>query len=166
MRYVFARDPDLDVTRYRPEDHADRVREVSALMDSTNPDLSAFAAHGGKLIMLEHMSDYAQSPYAGHRLFRVGRGAAGQGEDASFARLFTAPGVDHVGSGAPANVDMLSALADWVERGKAPEGLVLVEQRIEPSFPVIRARPLCEWPQWPHYEGGDVKSAKSFACEP
>ena len=29
MRYVFARDPNLDVTRYKPEDHADRVREVS-----------------------------------------------------------------------------------------------------------------------------------------
>ena len=46
-------------------DHAARVYEVSTLMDSTNPDLSAFMAHGGKLIMLEHMSDYAQSPYAG-----------------------------------------------------------------------------------------------------
>src|SRR3981189_547212 len=38
---------------------------TAALMDSTNPDLSAFRAHGGKLVMLEHMSDYAQSPYAG-----------------------------------------------------------------------------------------------------
>ena len=39
-------------------------------MDSTNPDLSAFRAHGGKLIMLEHMSDYAQSPYAGIGYFQ------------------------------------------------------------------------------------------------
>jgi hypothetical protein len=82
-----------------------------------------------------------------------------------FARLYTAPGVDHVGSGAPANVDMLTALSDWVEHGKALEGLTLVEQRIEPSFPVLRSRPLCEWPQWPHYRGGDVKQAASFACE-
>ena len=166
MRYVFARDPNLDVTRYRPEDHADRVREVSALMDSTNPDLSAFAAHGGKLIMLEHMSDYAQSPYAGIGYFESVEARLGKEKTRSFARLFTAPGVDHVGSGAPANVDMLSVLADWVERGKAPAGLVLVEQKVEPSFPVIRARPLCEWPQWPHYEGGDAKDAGSFACEP
>ena len=41
------------------------MREVSALMDSTNPDLSAFRAHGGKLILLENLGDYAQSPYAG-----------------------------------------------------------------------------------------------------
>jgi hypothetical protein len=166
MQYVFARDPHLDGARYRPEDYADRVRAVSALMDSTNPDLSAFAAHGGKLIMLEHMSDYAQSPYAGIGYFESVEARLGKENTRGFARLFTAPGVDHVGSGAPANVDMLAALADWVERGKAPEGLVLVEQRIEPSFPVIRARPLCDWPQWPHYKGGDVKQAGSFACEP
>ena len=166
MRYVFARDPNLDVGRYRPEDHADRVREVSALMDSTNPELSAFAAHGGKLIMLEHMSDYAQSPYAGIGYFESVEARLGKEQTRSFARLFTAPGVDHVGSGAPANVDMLGALADWVERGKAPEALVLVEQKIEPAFLVLRSRPLCEWPRWPHYKGGDVKDAGSFACEP
>ncbi len=164
MRYVFARDPDLDVTRYRPEDHADRVREVSALMDSTNPDLSAFAAHGGKLIMLEHMSDYAQSPYAGIGYFESVEARLGKDKVRDFARLYTIPGVDHVGSGAPANVDMLGALSDWVERGAAPEGLTLVEQSVEPAFPVLRARPLCEWPQWPHYNGDDVKQAGSFAC--
>jgi hypothetical protein len=166
MQYVFARDPHLDVARYRPEDYADRVRAVSALMDSTNPDLSAFVAHGGKLIMLEHMSDYAQSPYAGIGYFESVEARLGREKTRSFARLYTAPGVDHVGSGAPANVDMLGALVDWVERGKAPESLVLVEQSIQPSFPVIRARPLCDWPQWPHYKGGDVKLAGSFVCEP
>jgi hypothetical protein len=164
MRYVFARDPYLDVASYKPEDHADRVREVSALMDSTNPDLSAFAAHGGKLIMLEHMSDYAQSPYAGIGYFESVEARLGKDKVREFARLFTAPGVDHVGSGAPANVDMLSALSDWVEHGNAPQDLTLVEQRLEPSFPVARERPLCEWPQWPHYKGGDLNQAASFAC--
>jgi feruloyl esterase len=166
IRYVFARDPTLDVARYRPEDHAARVREVSALMDSTDPDLSRFMAHGGKLIMLEHMSDYAQSPYAGIGYFASVEARLGKDQVRGFARLYTAPGVDHVGSGAPANVDILAALSDWVERGKAPQDLTLVEQRVEPGFPVMRARPLCEWPQWPHYEGGDVAQAASFACGP
>ena len=31
----------------------------------------------------------------------------GEAAVAEFMRLYTAPGVDHVGSGAPANVDML-----------------------------------------------------------
>ena len=88
----------------------------------------------------------------------------GPGQVADFLRLYTAPGVDHVGAGAPGNVDMLSALADWVERDKAPAGLQLVAQDTRPPFAVTRARPLCEWPQWPRYKGGDVNRAASFEC--
>src|SRR5665213_3261226 len=109
IQYVFARDPHLDVTTYKPEDHKERVLQVSQLMDSTNPDLSRFRSHGGRLIMLEHMSDYAQSPYAGIRYFESVERKLGKAETAEFARLYTAPGVDHVGSGAPANVDMVDA---------------------------------------------------------
>ncbi|WP_246088194.1 tannase/feruloyl esterase family alpha/beta hydrolase [Nocardioides albertanoniae] len=27
-----------------------------------------------------------------------------------------------------------------------------------------RTRPLCEWPSWPAYVGGEVSEAKSFRC--
>ncbi len=81
IQYVFARDSHLDVTTYKPEDHKARVLQVSQLMDSTNPDLSAFRAHGGRLIMLEHMSDYAQSPYAGIRYFENVERKLGKGGD-------------------------------------------------------------------------------------
>ena len=165
IQYVFARDPKLDVTKYRPEDHKARILEVSKLMDSTNPDLGRFAAHGGKLVMIEHMSDYAQSPYAGIRYFENVQRTLGKAKTAGFARLYTAPGVDHVGAGAPANVDMLGVLVDWVENGKAPGNLAVLEQKLEaPAFATLRALPLCEWPAWPHYKSGDVKNAASFAC--
>jgi feruloyl esterase len=167
IQYVFARDPNLDVTKYKPEDYRERVLEVSRLMDSTNPDLSRFRAHGGRLIMLEHMADYAQSPYAGIRYFENVQRTLGKAETAEFARLYTAPGVDHVGSGAPANVDMLGVLVDWVENGKAPGTLEVVEQKVEaPSFATLRALPLCQWPAWPHYRSGPVNVAGSFTCAP
>jgi feruloyl esterase len=167
IQYVFARDPKLDVTTYKVEDHKARLLEVSSLMDSTDPDLGRFRAHGGRLIMLEHMADYAQSPYAGIRYFEAVERKLGKDETAEFARLYTAPGVDHVGSGAPANIDMLSVLVDWVERGKAPSDLVVTEQKVEaPSFAVLRAMPLCRWPAWPHYKSGPVTEASSFACAP
>jgi hypothetical protein len=70
-------------------------------MDSTNPDLSPFAGRGGKLIVLEHMADYAQSPYAGIRYFQAVERKLGVERVADFMRLYTAPGVDHVGSGRP-----------------------------------------------------------------
>jgi len=164
IQYFYARDPKFDVLLYKPQDFKQRVLQVSALMDSTNPDLSAFNAHGGKLIMLEHMADYAQSPYAGIGYYESVVARMGKATVDKFMRLYTAPGVDHVGSGAPANVDMFSALTDWVERGRAPTDLEIAEQRVEVPFPVIRARPLCEWPRWPHYQSGDPALASSFRC--
>lgn len=167
IQYVFARDPKLDVTTYKVEDHKARLLEVSSLMDSTDPDLSRFRAHGGRLIMLEHMADYAQSPYAGIRYFESVERKLGKAETAEFARLYTAPGVDHVGSGAPANVDMLSVLVDWVEKGTAPGDLEVTEQKVEaPSFAALRAMPLCRWPAWPHFKAGPVTEAASFTCAP
>ncbi len=164
IQYIYARDPGYDLAKYQPENFIERVREVSALMDSTNPDLSAFAARGGKLLMLENMADYAQSPYAGIGYYQAVVARLGQPDVDRFLRLYTAPGVDHVGSGAPANVDMLAALVDWVERGKVPAGLQLAEQELKPPFAVTRARPLCEWPRWPRFKGGDAALAASFEC--
>ena len=164
MRHIFARNPSLDPTAYKPDDHMKRIRQVSALMDSTDPDLSVFSARGGKLIMLENMADYAQSPYAGIRYFQAVVTELGQGDVRRFMRLYMAPGVDHVGSGAPANVDMLAVLTDWVERGKAPGTLEVTEQTVETTPKVIRALPLCQWPMWPKFKGGDATLASSFEC--
>ena len=167
IQYVFARDPQLDVTKYKPEDHRERVLQVSKLMDSTNPDLSRFSARSGKLVILEHMADYAQSPYAGIRYFENVQRKLGADKTAEFARLYAAPGVDHVGSGAPANVDMLGVLVDWVENGKAPSDLEVTEQKVEaPAFETLRSLPLCRWPAWPHYKSGQVNLAASFYCTP
>jgi feruloyl esterase len=166
IQYFYARDPEADLRNYRAADHAERVRTVSALMDSTDPDLSAFHARGGKLIVLENLGDYAQSPYAGIEYHdavvqRLGRRTTDQ-----FFKLFTAPNVDHVGTGAPANADLFPALVAWVEQGRAPAGLRLFEQDARPPFAVRRSRPLCEWPQVPRYRGGDANAAGSFACTP
>ncbi len=164
LQYFYARDPKADPRLITPQSVAQRVGEVSLLMDSTNPDLSAFHARGGKLIVLEHLSDYAQSPYAGIQYVESVQQRMGADKAAQFLRLYTAPGVDHVGTGAPALTDPLGALSAWVEKGQAPSGLTLAEQNAKPPFAVIRSRPLCEWPTWPRYRGGDAAQAGSFEC--
>jgi feruloyl esterase len=78
--------------------------------------------------------------------------------------VYTAPGVDHVGTGAPALTDFLGALRTWVERSEAPINLQLAEQDAKPPFAVTRTRPLCEWPKWPRYKSGDMNAAASFEC--
>jgi hypothetical protein len=167
IQYFYARNPNADLRSYDPRNHAARVREVSALMDSTNPDLSAFQARGGKLILLENMADYAQSPYAGIGYHQSVVQRMGAANVARFFKLYTAPGIDHVGAGGPANAELFTALADWVEQGREPAGLVLVEQEVKaPQFRVTRSRPLCEWPLVPRYRGGDADAARSFACSP
>jgi hypothetical protein len=164
VQHFYARDPAFDVRNFKPENFAARINQVSALMDATNPDLTAFSARGGKLMLLENMADYAQSPYVGIRYYESVVARMGQGNVDRFFKLYTAPGVDHVGSGAPANADILPALVAWVERGQAPAGLQLLDQQLAPPFAVARARPLCEWPLWPRYRGGDAAQAASFEC--
>jgi Tannase and feruloyl esterase len=165
VQFFYAGNAHTDPREITPQNTAARVREISALMDSTNPDLSAFAARGGKLIVLENMADYAQSPYAGIQYVQTVRSSMGD-RTPGFLRLYTAPGVDHVGTGAPALVNMLGALSNWVEKGQAPTDLQLAEQNAKPPFAVQRTRPLCEWPLWPRYAGGDPNLAASFACTP
>ena len=164
IKYFYARDPNADLTSYSVQANASRVLEISNLMDSTDPDLSKFNANGGKLVILENLADYAQSPYAGIQYFAAVQEKMGAANTKKFARLYAAPGVDHVGAGAPSNVDMLSVLVDWVERGKAPETLEVVDQEVKAPFQVTRALPLCQWPLWPRYKAGPVNLAASFEC--
>ena len=42
----------------------------------------------------------------------------------------------------------------------------VVEQPARPPFAVSRSRPLCRWPSWPRYQGGDPNEAASFECTP
>jgi Tannase and feruloyl esterase len=168
VQYFFAKDPNYDARNFKPGDFAERVLALSKNVDATDPDLSAFKKRGGKLIMMEHIADYAQSANAGIQYFKTVQNKMGEGTVRDFARLYLAPGVDHVGSGAPANIDMLDLLVDWVERGQAPGSkapLTLVEQETAMPFKALRQRPMCEFPLVPRYKSGDVNTASSFACE-
>jgi feruloyl esterase len=164
VQYFFARDPNYDVTKFDPAQFADRMREISALMDSTNPDLSTFSARGGKLIMYENMADYAQSPYAGIEYYRSVAAQMGEASVDRFMRLYVTPGADHMGVGVPSSVDVLEVLTEWVEKGKAPGELVQVRHETKPPFVALGARPMCRYPAYPHYQGGDVTKAESFKC--
>ena len=73
------------------------------------------------------------------------------------------PGVGHCrGGNAPDQTDWMSALAGWVEKGKAPASL---EGRREDQGKVVMTRPFCPYPQVAKYKGsGDTNDAKNFEC--
>ena len=66
-------------------------------------------------------------------------------------------------SGGPAldNFDVLGAIVDWVESGKAPDQMKANGN----AFPG-RSRPLCAYPKYARYDGkGPVEEAGSFVCQ-
>lgn len=173
IRYAIARDSDFDVRNYRIEYWRARVLHTSGLMDATNPDLSAFFAKGGKLIVRENAGDRAQSALMGiHYVDAVRARVKPAVADASM-RLYVSPSSTHAGSArvvggqapVPTMVDLLDPLDRWVEKGTAPpDALVQVVQAPRPPFAVQASRPLCRHPGYPHYVRGDRLQASSYEC--
>ena len=63
----------------------------------------------------------------------------------------------------------LSALTDWVEKGKAPDRIIAsanpANKEVPASWNPARTRPLCPYPQVARYNGtGDPYVAESFTC--
>jgi feruloyl esterase len=70
-----------------------------------------------------------------------------------------------MGVGSPSSVDLLDVLSEWVERGKAPGDLAQKLHETKPPFAVVSARPMCRYPAYPHYRGGELTRAESFMCK-
>jgi pimeloyl-ACP methyl ester carboxylesterase len=174
-RFFVTRDANLDPATYDPSKYRARIEQVSALIDSTNPDLTAFFAHGGKLIMRENTGDLAQSPLAGINYFQAMVAKVGQGVADRSARLYVSPGSTHTGQAAritdgspvPTMVDLLDPLDRWATSDEAPpDALVQTLQSIEPPHEVKESRPMCRYPNYPRYAGRDATQAASYTCTP
>lgn len=151
-------------------------------INSTNPDLSAFRARGGKLIQYHGWSDPSFGPVDAARYYvdvvDLQPGADKQARTESFYRLFMAPGMAHCyGGQGPVNFgaldhtpspvldadhDILEALDRWVEKGVAPERIIATE--FTEDNKVKRQMPLCTYPKVARYTGGDVNRPESFTC--
>ena len=91
----------------------------------------------------------------------------GQANADKVLETFIAPGVGHcVGGVGPDTVDLMKALATWVEGGSAPSAQGLNLSKLDPATKAVTmTRPLCKHPSYPRYTGsGDPNSASSFVC--
>jgi hypothetical protein len=172
VRYFFARDPKFDPFQFSPEKFTVRIKEISEMFDTTDPDLSAFQARGGKLILKGNGADYQRSVLQEVDYYKSVIAKMGQDRVDQFMRFYVAPGVNHPGNGVmrdgkavPAKLDMLGVLDAWVDSDKAPDSLMQVSQQEQAPFRTIAARPMCRYPASPRYDGhGDQNQAASFTC--
>ena len=168
---------------------------LAADLNATSTDLSAFREHGGKLVMYHGWADPLIPSQSSINYFNAvaatdeddeSRGDDARGGGAfrhtqEYFRLFMAPGTYHCGSGPGPNVfggafnqggpvdadhNALTALAEWVELGVAPERIIATKFVDDnPAHGIAMERPLCVYPKVAIYNGtGDPTSAASFVC--
>ena len=164
MKYLITRDPQFDPLTFDPRQRSEwalRWRELSRMIDQS-PDLSGFAARGGKLLLAHGTHDVLVSARATAAYYERLVQMFGQAAVDGFARYYEVPGYGHaVSSQFNATWDSLTALEQWVEAGAAPAQQVTRDTVGVPG----RTRPLCDYPAWPRYNGsGDVNAASSFSC--
>jgi Tannase and feruloyl esterase len=172
VRYFFARDPKLDPFQFSAEKFAGRIKEISEMFDTTDPDLSAFQARGGKLILKGNGADYQRSVLQEIDYYKSVVARMGQDRVDQFVRFYVTPGVNHPGNGVmrngkavPAKVDLLGVLDAWVDSGNASGNPMQVSQQEQAPFKTIASRPMCRYPLSPRYDGdGDPSEAGSFTC--
>jgi feruloyl esterase len=160
--------------------YRDAVERTATVLDATDPDLSAFKARGGKLILYHGWQDPAIPAQATIDYQAAVAKTMGQASADAFTRLYMAPGVQHC-SGGPGpdsfggagdwssdrpSHNLRAALVEWVETGTAPGTVVATKFDGEGAArKATMTRPLCAHPQEAKYKGtGDVNDASSFEC--
>jgi feruloyl esterase len=175
LQSLVVRDPAARVAAFTLAAHRARLQELSALLDASNPDLSAFARRGGKLIYKVNSTDYTANPRWSYEYYRTVVERMGQPAVDRFMRFYVAIGIFHnrnlgqnplTGERAPSYVDFIDMLDRWVETGTAPpDAPVLRSMDTAPPFAVHASRPMCRYPRYPRYRGtGDPNDAGSFTC--
>jgi feruloyl esterase len=99
-------------------------KEIGPLLNSNDPNLSAFAARGGKLILFQGWADAAITPFGTIQYYRDIQRKMGTREAQRFVRLFMAPGMMHCSGGpGPNNFDAVAAIDQWRQKDEAPESI-------------------------------------------
>ena len=166
FKYVVFKDPRWDWKTFDLERDLALADKVDAgTVNAVNPDLTRFAAHGGKLLLYHGWSDGSVAPRASVNYYTsVVKTMGGRAKTDGWVRLFMAPGMGHCGGGeGPNTFDAVAALEQWVEQGRAPDRIIA--SRVNGAV-VERTRPLCPYPQVAAYVGtGSIDEAASFVCK-
>lgn len=167
LRFFVTQNPNFPLLTFDPQNPGpwqQRISDLTKVQDINNPDLSAFAKAGGKLLIVHGTSDEIVSYRSTVDYYNRVLATMGPAAVQDFARLYLIPGYDHLDdrSAFVPQWDFATALDNWVHSSKAPENQVATDLGAEGHG---RTRPVCAYPTWPKYNGdGDVNKASSFTC--
>jgi feruloyl esterase len=182
FRYIATGDPTTNILTSSLDTLLRQSREKGAPdLDSTNPDLTRFAARGGKLILYHGWDDPAISPRNTVAYFESVQHAMGETKTESFVRLYMIPGMEHciggpgassfgqfgVATAAGPKYGLFDSLIGWVEKGSPADNVIATKYGPGPDgkMKVSFTRPLCAWPKVARYKGsGDDNDAANFSC--
>ena len=165
-RYIVFKNPEWDWTTFDIErDVATADTVDKGTINAVNPDLSKFVQRKGKLLLYHGWTDGTVSPLTSVNYYnRVVDKMGGTAKTSNWLRLFMVPGMGHCGGGdGPNTFDTVTALEQWVEKGKAPDQIIASHST---AGKIDRTRPLCPYPQVAKYKGsGSIDDAANFDCK-
>ena len=169
-------DPHWKLASFRfTRENLQKLAPMHALLDASNPDLSAFRKAGGKLLMWHGLSDPNITPMNAIGYWQAVRDTLHpeplDGQDGpsntdprldDLIRLFLIPGMYHCDRGEGlGSLDVTTPLMDWVEDGKAPE--TLDAAATEADADAGRIRPIHRFPYLTVLSpGGDPKRSRDW----
>jgi len=113
------------------ENDPKRLETMAKVYNSDEPDLKAFKAAGGKMIVWHGWADAIVTPYKTVDWYeKLSSNMGGEEALKKNVRLFMIPGMDHCGLLPGANgvdqnsLKVLEALENWVEKGIAPQTIL------------------------------------------
>ncbi|MCH7764563.1 MAG: tannase/feruloyl esterase family alpha/beta hydrolase [Candidatus Marinimicrobia bacterium] len=159
FKYLVFQDPNWDYSSYDFSNFSKTTRYASSYLDATSTDYSAFKNRGGKMIIYHGWNDHVLSAFA-----TIEHYTAAKKEDSEigeYIRLFILPGVLHCWDGpGPSQTDWVELVRNWVEKGIAPERVILSKTEDEK---VSMTRPVFPYPKKAIYDGkGDPNKESSF----
>ncbi|MDR6858334.1 tannase/feruloyl esterase family alpha/beta hydrolase [Variovorax guangxiensis] len=173
LPFALGFDMDRDAPLIEAESGVYRESAMAFMAPPEATKLDPLRQRGAKMIVYHGTSDpvfSSDDTAAWYERLQATHG----GDAPSFARYFPVPGMNHCAGGpATDQFDMLSALVDWVEQGRAPQsvtasargpGAAVVNAEAPADWSPRRTRPLCPYPRVATYTGGDAEAASSFAC--
>ena len=159
IRILGFQDADYDWRQFDLDRDLPRIDAAAGFVDAVDPDLRAFKAHGGKLLLYAGWRDTGITPENTVLYYESVREELGP-EQGDWMRLFLAPGMGHCRGGPGVDTfDTLAALERWRERGVAPDQMAGrgSQSGIE--------RPVCAYPAYAKYDGsGDLEDAGNWHC--